>query len=99
SKILKWLFAHYRNITLAVLTGFITGSLNKIWPWKKVLESTQIEEKVIVLKDKSVLPSNFEGDAQLLFAILLMLAGFFLIIILEKLAEQKPDEDAANPNT
>ena len=68
-------------------------------PWKKVLESTQIEEKVIVLKDKSVLPSNFEGDAQLLFAILLMLAGFFLIIILEKLAEQKPDEDAANPNT
>ena len=34
SHILKWLFKHYHNITLALLTGFIFGSLNKIWPWK-----------------------------------------------------------------
>lgn len=34
SRVLKWLFAHYKNYTLAVLTGFIIGSLNKIWPWK-----------------------------------------------------------------
>lgn len=34
SKILKWLFANYKNYTLATLTGFIVGSLNKIWPWK-----------------------------------------------------------------
>jgi len=34
SKILKWLFANYKNHTLATLTGFIIGSLNKIWPWK-----------------------------------------------------------------
>ena len=37
ARILKWLFTHYRNSTLAVLTGFITGSLNKIWPWKQTL--------------------------------------------------------------
>ena len=35
SKLLKWLFKHYHNLTLAILTGFIFGSLNKIWPWKK----------------------------------------------------------------
>jgi putative membrane protein len=34
SRVLKWLFKHYKNYTLAVLTGFIIGSLNKIWPWK-----------------------------------------------------------------
>ncbi|WP_338733108.1 DUF368 domain-containing protein [Mangrovimonas cancribranchiae] len=34
SKILKWLFKHYYNLTMALLTGFILGSLNKIWPWK-----------------------------------------------------------------
>jgi len=34
SKVLKWLFNNYKNYTLAVLTGFIIGSLNKIWPWK-----------------------------------------------------------------
>lgn len=34
SRILKWLFKNYHNTTLALLTGFIFGSLNKIWPWK-----------------------------------------------------------------
>ena len=37
-KLLKWLFDHYERLTLAVLTGFIIGSLNKIWPWKEVLQ-------------------------------------------------------------
>ena len=34
SRVLKWLFKNYHNITLALLTGFILGSLNKVWPWK-----------------------------------------------------------------
>lgn len=38
SRLLKWLFKHYENTTLALLTGFIVGSLNKIWPWKETLK-------------------------------------------------------------
>ena len=34
SKLLKWLFEKYHRLTLAVITGFMIGSLNKIWPWK-----------------------------------------------------------------
>jgi putative membrane protein len=37
SKLLKWLFKHHENTTLALLTGFIIGSLNKIWPWKETV--------------------------------------------------------------
>ncbi len=37
SRLLKWLFKNYENTTLALLTGFIVGSLNKIWPWKHTL--------------------------------------------------------------
>lgn len=37
SRVLKWLFKHYENSTLAVLTGFIIGSLNVIWPWKQTI--------------------------------------------------------------
>ncbi|WP_040279031.1 DUF368 domain-containing protein [Psychroserpens damuponensis] len=37
SRVLKWLFKNYYNTTLALLTGFIIGSLNKVWPWKKTL--------------------------------------------------------------
>jgi putative membrane protein len=74
SRILKWLFNNYRDITLSVLTGFVFGSLNKIWPWKKVLESKIIREKLIVLKEESILPYNFEGESQLVFAIILAIS-------------------------
>ncbi|WPY97765.1 DUF368 domain-containing protein [Christiangramia sp. OXR-203] len=97
SKILKWLFVHYSSITLAVLTGFIAGSLNKIWPWKETLETAMYGEKEVVLKEASVLPWNFDGDPHTLWSVALMLAGFFLILGLEMLAGNKPENaNAAN---
>ena len=45
ARLLKWMFSHYKGLTLALLTGFILGSLNKIWPWKKVLETKTFGEK------------------------------------------------------
>ncbi|MBL4745221.1 MAG: DUF368 domain-containing protein [Flavobacteriaceae bacterium] len=89
SRILKWLFGHYKNATLAVLTGFIVGSLNKIWPWKKVLSFKMFGEKLVVLDDESVFPSNFEGDNLLVYACILAVLGFLLILLLEKLATKK----------
>lgn len=87
SKILKWLFDHYRNLTLAVLTGFILGSLNKIWPWKETLtwrvNSHGIE---VPFNEQSILPNSFNGEPQLLMAILLAIVGFAIIILLEKIA-------------
>ncbi|MGY5851177.1 DUF368 domain-containing protein [Salegentibacter sp. F14] len=95
SKLLKWLFVHYTNITLAVLTGFIAGSLNKIWPWKEVLETETYGDKEIVLKEASVLPWNFSGEASTLSALLLMLAGFLLIFLLERFASKNPEQEHA----
>lgn len=90
SKILKWLFNHYKDYTLAVLTGFIIGSLNKIWPWKETITwRTNSHGEQVPFNQQSVLPSNFDGDAQLLFAILLAFIGFALILGMEKLATQK----------
>ncbi|MEQ9262782.1 MAG: DUF368 domain-containing protein [Owenweeksia sp.] len=60
SRVLTWAFKHYKNITLAFLTGLMIGSLNKVWPWQQVL-STRLnshgEESVAFTK--SVLPSTF----------------------------------------
>ena len=89
SKLLKWLFDHYENLTLAVLTGFIIGSLNKIWPWKEVIQSELINGKLKVLKEKSVSPFSYEGDAQLGMAILFGVIGFVFILLLERMADQK----------
>ena len=38
SRVLRWLFNRYQDTTLAILTGFVLGSLNKIWPWKSTQE-------------------------------------------------------------
>ena len=90
SKLLKWLFKNYHNLTLAILTGFIFGSLNKIWPWKKVLtwRMNSHKEKVPLL-EQSISPFSFEGDNQLAIAVLLMIIGFLTIFILEKLGNAK----------
>jgi putative membrane protein len=62
SRILKWMFEKYENRTLALLTGFLIGSLNKVWPWKSVEEvfvkhAGEAKESVIPLVEKNVLPN------------------------------------------
>jgi putative membrane protein len=87
SKLLNWLFDHHKNSTLAVLTGFILGSLNKIWPWKETLTWRLDSHGVkIPFNEQSVSPFSYQGDPQLMMAIILLIAGFLLIILLEKLA-------------
>lgn len=88
SKILKWLFTHYKDLTLAVLTGFVLGSLNKIWPWKETLTwRTNSHGVKVPFNEQSISPLSLEGDAQLMMAIVLASIGFALIIILEKVAQ------------
>ena len=88
SKILKWLFVRYRNLTLAILTGFIIGSLNKIWPWKEVI-SWRVNSKgeQVPFNEESIFPNAFNGDPQLFMAIILAIFGFSMILILEKLSK------------
>ncbi len=93
SKLLKWLFNNHKNTTLSILTGFIIGSLNKIWPWKQTL-TTRIDSKglEVPVLQKSIFPEKFTNlyhlDAQIGYAIVLMLIGFFSIIILEKIGSK-----------
>lgn len=94
SRILKWLFTYFRLTTLAVLTGFIAGSLNKIWPWKNVIDSEMIKGKVVILKESSVLPQNYSGDPKVLYAVIAAILGFLLILLLEKIAEKQPLSNA-----
>ncbi|MEG9328836.1 DUF368 domain-containing protein [Salinimicrobium catena] len=98
SRLLKWLFINYSTLTLATLTGFIAGSLNKIWPWKQVLETATYGDKSMVIREESVMPWNFDAEPHMLQAFFLMLAGFLVILILEGLAVKKPvREHAENP--
>jgi len=90
SRLLKWLFDKYHNLTLAVLTGFILGSLNKIWPWKKTLSirlNSHGEEVPFI--QQSILPAEFDGEPQIMMGLLFAIVGFFVIVLLEKSATTK----------
>ncbi|TVZ50929.1 DUF368 domain-containing protein [Dokdonia sp. Hel_I_53] len=90
SKALKWMFENKKEITLAILTGFMIGSLNKLWPWKEVL-STRIDShgKEAIVEANSILPYNFDGDPQIVAAIISAFIGFALILLLERIAGKK----------
>ena len=90
SRILKFLFNNYKNYTLVVLAGFVVGSLNKIWPWKKVLTyRTNSHGEQVPFNELSVSPFSYDGNPQLLYAGILAVLGFSLILLLEKLAVKK----------
>lgn len=91
SHVLSWLLKKYHTATIALLTGFMVGSLNKIWPWKETL-STFVDrhgvEKVLI--EKNILPTTFEQltgqTAYLGWSIVFIVLGFSLIFGLEKIA-------------
>lgn len=89
SKVLTWMFSHHKNTTLALLIGFMIGSLNKIWPWKEVLETrVNSHGETIPFIEKSILPHYFNGNPQILTAIIMLVCGFMLIFGLEKIANK-----------
>ena len=90
SKILNWMFKHHKNLTLAILTGFMIGSLNKIWPWKLVTKTRINSEGLeVTVLDESILPSSYIGDNQMMLAIVFIVVGFAAILILESLGKKK----------
>lgn len=91
SRFLSWILTHYRFPTLALLGGFMIGSLNKVWPWKQVISFRLNHEGVQVPAfDKSILPWDYfskTGQDPLVFkAILCAAMGVFLVVAIEKTA-------------
>ncbi|MET4001177.1 DUF368 domain-containing protein [Marinobacterium sp. MBR-109] len=89
SRVLSWAFHHHRMLTLALLGGFMLGSLNKVWPWKYTLSYTinSKGEEVPVLQ-QNLLPGSFEALTGLNDwfwpALMLMLVGAALGILLDR---------------
>ncbi|MCG8339669.1 MAG: DUF368 domain-containing protein [Cytophagales bacterium] len=91
SRLIAWLLKKYHNLTLALLAGFMLGSLNKIWPWKSVLTyQLNSDGKQIPVVEKNISPLQFQEvlgkDPLVLQALLWMGIGFLLVLIIEKLA-------------
>lgn len=82
SRVLSYALKHFRNVTMAVLAGFMLGSLNKVWPWK----TTEIE---IINGTEFAIEHNSLPTQYLVEGIALMIVGFMLVYVLEKISAKK----------
>ena len=94
TRLLSWLLHHQHNLTMAVLTGFMLGSLNKVWPWKHTL-STRINShgEVVPVDQANLLPNQYleltGHDPKLMLSIALMVVAVLLVLLLERLGQPK----------
>ncbi len=92
ARVLKYLFKNFKELTVALLTGFMIGSLYKVWPWKN-----EIGTKPLVIHSNgkedwmttNVWPADFNGEALLWPAIGCAVIGFAVILILERFAPKE----------
>ena len=82
SRVLSYALKNFRNITLSVLSGFMVGSLNKVWPWKEV-------EKLVSDGHEVMIEHNIAPNTEVAEAVVLMLIGFILVYVLEKISAKK----------
>lgn len=87
SHALAWVLKHYKDATLALLTGFILGSLNIIWPWKKIAESMIIDGKEKVLEYHWYFPNITEKETLIAFALIVF--GIVVVWGLESFSPKK----------
>ncbi|RLT92622.1 DUF368 domain-containing protein [Ketobacter sp.] len=95
TRLLSWLLHHLHNVTMAVLTGFMLGSLNKVWPWKQTL-STRINShgETVPVEQANLLPHQYleltGQDPKLVFSLVLMAVAVVLVLALERLGRAEP---------
>lgn len=105
SNVLTYLFKKYHDPTLALLTGFMIGSLNRIWPWRNpvlwlddhsgeyvkfITPGANIHDFHVV-QEMNVFPANYEGSPYIIGVILCFLAGLILVWILDRQSQQTDD--------
>ncbi|MTI22244.1 DUF368 domain-containing protein [Fulvivirga sp. RKSG066] len=90
----SWLLHRYHDIAIGVLSGFMIGSLNKVWPWKIPtafrINSDGEQEAYLT---KNVLPGEYfrqlNEDPMVFKAVLFMALGIFIVVAIEKIASYK----------
>lgn len=83
-RLLRWLLRRFHDQTVAVLSGFMLGSLRKVWPWKDVQAVEGVEALSVEI---NILPAVF--TAEIGFALGLLGLGVGLVLSIERLAARR----------
>lgn len=81
SRLLSWLLNRYPQVTIAVLIGFVIGSLRAVWPWQS--ESSITVEGVTETIRTAVMPDFASGE--FVIALVICLIGFLIVTVIDHL--------------
>jgi putative membrane protein len=84
--VLHWLLEHYHAFTMALLAGFMIGSLRRIWPYQEYVRKT-FGKKVMITEYTNTLPKSW-GSEEIL-AVVLVFVGILVIFTMDMLVRQK----------
>ncbi|AHM60941.1 hypothetical protein D770_13435 [Flammeovirgaceae bacterium 311] len=98
ARVVSWLLDRYYNVAVALLAGFMIGSLNKVWPWKVVTEfymdSKGVQKPLVT---ESVWPTEFAistgQQPHVLWAVLFAALGILLVVGIEKVSKYSVSPD------
>lgn len=96
ARLITWAFQKYHDPVLALLTGFMIGALNKVWPWKETLSwRTNSSGEQVPLSEVSISPGAFADiagqDPQVVMAVMMMVAGIVLVLLVEWFGKRHPE--------
>lgn len=98
ARLLRWALDKHYNTTVAILTGFMIGSLQRIWPWRSptlVLDkltgkTTNVlpEGEYKIISEALVWPNEYPSDPMIIGSILAFAIGLSLIAAFSKFESQ-----------
>ena len=89
SRLLSYLFKNFKSQTIGLLTGFVTGSLVIIWPWKVTNYMTLENGKQKATGYDWFMP-GFDSD--FFYALVLAVLGFAIVFGMERMAKTGQNE-------
>lgn len=89
SHLLGYVLKHFRNITTAVIIGFITGSLGVVWPWKETIFMQDASGQPVLDSNGNRIVVNYErflpepANPETWWAVGYILLGIVILVALE----------------
>lgn len=94
ARLISWAFHHFHDPVLVLLTGFMAGSLNKVWPWREAISwRTNRAGESVPLQEINLWPDQYQAltgqDPAIPAAVALTVAGLLTVLVVEWLGKRK----------
>ncbi|WP_350287491.1 DUF368 domain-containing protein [uncultured Croceitalea sp.] len=103
SHLLGYVLKHFKNISTAVIIGFITGSLGVIWPWKRTMFKTDATGNDLLDSNGDKIIQNYErywpdiSTMETWGAIFFVIFGIFVLLSLDWYGKNRNGKKQVRP--